>query len=335
MSAPRFAPLLLSALCLSACASGPPGQPVSRYPGADADTGGGAPLASLPAAAGRVVALRPTRYANGTGQEIVLDGPRAMRGENSITVKALTSARTGGEGQVGEDLKIGPPSDTDVASEMDRVLPGVPMRLAADPVRGVEGPIGYAIGRVGALSCVYAWQYLAPARPVSLIEGLADTGALPVSLRVRLCREQPTGALLDLLRGLRLSRPESSPAPLAARAAPGGDALTAAVGALPLAASRYADAADDAPAEAARPRRHGRQRLAAARPARHRRVAHVVRVGHRVAVRRHREEVPEFAAGPRVPMPGDVTAAAVPSQAYAPAPARPAVADQLPMPMPR
>ncbi|WP_237479579.1 cellulose biosynthesis protein BcsN [Lichenibacterium dinghuense] len=317
MSLPRLAPLLASALCLSACAAGSPGPAVGRYPAAGREE---APLASLPAAAGRVVAVRRIPYSNGFGQEIVLDGPRAMSGENRITVEALTSARTGLAGQGAEELKLGPPTDVEIAAEMERALPGVAMHLAPAPERGEDGPIGYAAGAAGRLSCVYAWQYLAPARPLSLFEGAAGTGALPVSVRVRLCREGPAAALVEALRGLRAWRPDGSE-PVALRSPAGGDALTEAVGSLPP-----APAVEPAPAAApsvAAPRRR-RHRLAAVS---RRAVAHLSRTSRR--------RVPDGSDGlagvPPLPMPGDIPAAPRPA---APAP-RAAAADLGGMPMPR
>lgn len=220
--------LAASALCLSACAVGPPDGAVGRAPAPDPAADGGTPLARLPASAGRVVAVRRVAYANGFRQEIVLGGPRAMAGENRITVQALTTTRTGGRGLAGEELKLGPPGDAEVAAEMERALPGVPMRIEATPERDADGPLGIATGAAGHLACVYAWQYLGPARPASLFEGFSDTGALPVTVRVRLCGERPVPALLADLRDLRTSRP----APGADVPGPGlaGDALEAAVG---------------------------------------------------------------------------------------------------------
>ncbi len=329
MTAARFTPLLLSALCLSACAAGPSGQAVGRYPAAGGGAEGGPPLASLPAA--RVVALRRIPYANGFGQEIVLDGPRAMAGENRITVEALTTPHTGLRGQGLEELKLGPPTDTDVVAEMERALPGVAMQLAAAPAPGQDGPVGYAFGTAGRLSCVYAWRYVAPPRPVSLFEGASDGGVLPMSVRVRLCREQPVAALVETLSGLRVLRPDGATAPAAARGLPGGDALDAAVGFLPVAARRDGAATESsAPASAKRGARAGRRR--------HHRVAAWHGLRHRAAAAGRDRAAPQgdapgFAGSPRVPMPGDVaaTAASPPRAGAQPAP-RSASADAMPMP---
>ena len=233
MSAARFAPLLLSALCLSACAATLPGEAVGHYPEVTDKPGGGPPMASLPAVAGRVVAVRRTPYTNGVGQEIVLEGPRAMVGENRITVQALTTSQTGARDQGGEELKLTTPSDVAIADEMERRLPGIAMSIAAAPEHDSEGTIGYATGSKGRLSCVYAWQYLASERPLSFLEGLSDTGSLPVSVRVRLCREQPVAALLETLRGLRIARPNGALRSVPARAAATGDELDAAIGSVP------------------------------------------------------------------------------------------------------
>ena len=74
------------------------------------------PPASPPVAAGRVVAVRRLPYANGFGQEIVPDGPRAMAGENRIAAKAVTTVQTGVRGLGVGQLRSGPPPDGDVAA---------------------------------------------------------------------------------------------------------------------------------------------------------------------------------------------------------------------------
>ncbi len=249
MSIVRFAPLLLSALCLSACAAAISGEAVGHYPAAADKLGGEPPLASLPPAAGRVVVVRRTSYVNGVGQEIVLEGPHAMVGENRITVQALTTSRTDARGQTGEELKFATPSDTAVAAEIERQLPGMAMTIAGAPERDADGSIGYAMGSKGRLSCIYAWQYLAQERPLSFFEGISDTGVLPISVRVRLCREQPLAVLIDELRGLRVTRPSAAIQPVPSVQAANGDALDAAVGFTPaLASTRGVTASEpDAP----------------------------------------------------------------------------------------
>lgn len=323
MTVPRFVPLAASALCLSACAGAPSGPSVGSYPAGGIGADGRArpaALASLPASAGRVVAVRRLPYANGFGQEIVLDGPRAMSGENLVTVRALTTATTGLRGQGAEELKLGRPTDTEIAAEMDRALPGVAMRLAPAPERGEAGAIGYATGTMGRLSCVYAWQYLEPARPLSLLEGAAGTGALPVSVRVRLCREQPAAALVEALRGLRVSRPDG-PTEVAevaeVRAPPSRDALAAAVGSPPPAAGWDRTDADPASAETARPT-HSRDHRSPS--VRHRAAARSPKVRLRASTRPEREPSALSTGVARVPMPGDVSTNAE-RQRVLPAPA--------------
>ncbi len=339
MTVPRWPSLLLSALCLSGCAAGPPGEAVGRRPANDVAQDRA--LASLPAAAGRVVTVRRIPYANGFGQEIVLDGPRAMSGENLIRVQALTTASTGLRGQGAEELRLGPPTDTEVAAEMDRALPGVAMRMAAAPERGEDGTVGYATGAVGRLSCVYAWQYLAPAHPLTLLEGASGTGALPVSVRVRLCREGSPAAVVATLRGLRVSHPDGAAEPAPRPPAFGGDALAAAVGSPPPAAAQNrtgivpADAApaEPAPAEAVRPARRRGHRLLAARPRPDARLRQLkARFG--AWIRPQQEHSAELAGVAHVPMPGEVSADTAP-QKMAPAPAPRASAVGLDMPMPR
>ena len=340
MSAARFVSLLLSALCLSACAAGPSGEAVGRYPAPGSGVQAEPPLATLPAVAGRIVAVRRVPYANGFGQEIVLDGPRAMSGENRITVETLTTAQTGVRGMGIEELRLVPPTDTDIAAEMDRLMPGVTMHLAALPVRGTEGSIGYAFGTAGHLSCVYAWQYLAPARPLSLFEGGAGTGVLPMSVRVRLCREQPLAALVETMRGLRVLRPEDSSLLVAVQPQPGGDALDAAMGALPTTSSHSIEApqvlSPITAEDSARLTRRSRHRLAASRKFRHRVTAQAAVLRRRVTSRVPREHAVDLARLPAVPMPGDIAATASKQlRVEASPPPRSASLDSDAMPMPR
>lgn len=240
MNAPRMA-ILLSVLSLSACADHAP-DAIGRAPGGDPMVaGGGGALASMPPAAGRVVAVRRTPYANGFTQDIVMEGPLAMAGENRITVQALTTAGGVGRYGGGDELRIGPPTDQEIAAEMDARIPGVAMRLSGAGERNRLGLFGYAIGETGRLTCVYAWQYVTPARPLSLIEGAIGTGALPFGLRVRLCRDLPAATLVGYLRDLRLVGGEPVVSTEADRPASANDALAAAVGTEPAPTARLPD----------------------------------------------------------------------------------------------
>ena len=123
----RLAPILVASLCLAGCAASPSLAPdyIGRYPGyepvSDATVPSGAPIASLPASAGSVLSIRNMSFSNGLRQVIVLEGPAAMTGENTIVVEALTPPMVGVAS--GNDLRLAPPSDTEIQSELAKLFP--------------------------------------------------------------------------------------------------------------------------------------------------------------------------------------------------------------------
>ncbi len=319
--------ILLSALSLSACADRAP-DAIGRVSGGDPMVaGGGGALASLPPAAGRVVAVRRTPYANGFMQDIVMEGPLAMAGENRITVQALTTAGGVGRYGAGDELLIGSPTDGEIAAEMETRIPGVAMRFSGAGERNRLGPFGYAVGETGRLTCVYAWQYVTPARPLSLFEGATGTGALPLALRVRLCRDMPAATLVGYLRDLNLVGTAPFAAAEADRPASASDALAAAVGteSAPIAHGPETTRVVRRSSPGVEHRRHGRWRFVALLHARRGHGFHRAVAGRHVGARIVESRDVGSATMPRLPTPDDIMR----SQ---PAPTRSATA--LP-PMPR
>lgn len=207
----RLTLIVVASICLAGCAASPTLAPdyIGRYPGfepvSDSTVPAGAPLASLPASAGSVLSVRNTNFSNGLRQVIVLEGPAAMTGENTILVEALTPPMAGVA--PGNDLRLAPPSDVEIQSELAKLFPSVAMQISSDVERGPQGPFGYAAGKSGGLNCLYAWEYLAPRRPISLLEGASGTGVYPVAVRVRLCRAEPLANLLTDMHRLTVTPP--------------------------------------------------------------------------------------------------------------------------------
>ena len=207
----RLTLILVCSISLAGCAASPLLAPdyIGRYPGAEAVLDSTVPidaaLASLPGSAGLVLSVRDTNFSNGLRQTIVLEGPAAMAGENKIVVEALTPPMAGVA--PGNDLRLASPSDADIQSELSKLFPGVAMQVSGDVERGPQGPFGYAAGRSGGLNCLYAWEYLAPRRPLTLLEGASGTGAYPASVRVRLCRAEPLANLLADMHRLIVTPP--------------------------------------------------------------------------------------------------------------------------------
>ena len=338
----RLTLILVSSIGLAGCAASPLLAPdyIGRYPGAETALESTVPpdaaLASLPGSAGSVLSVRDTTFSNGLRQTIVLDGPRAMTGENKIVVEALTPPMAGVA--PGNDLRLASPSDADIQSELSKLFPGVVMQVSGDVERGPQGPFGYAAGKSGGLNCLYAWEYLAPRRPLTLIEGASGTGTYPASVRVRLCRVEPLADLLVDMRRLVVTPPGSYA--VRARVAQAQDpvredALEAAVGPmerLPVAKTSAAETSA-AGTSAAGTRSTHHVRLAQTRPRQH------------GPLRRRRDPGLDASAFgrstvPPVPLPGDLA----PSAGMAPAAMVPAARsatvmapriDQDSMPLPK
>ena len=310
----RLAPILVASLCLAGCAASPSLAPdyIGRYPGyepvSDATVPSGAPIASLPASAGSVLSIRNMSFSNGLRQVIVLEGPAAMTGENTIVVEALTPPMVGVAS--GNDLRLAPPSDTEIQSELAKLFPTVAMQISGDVEHGPQGSFGYASGKSGGLNCLYAWEYLAPRRPLTLLEGASGTGVYPASVRVRLCRAEPLADLLADMHRLTVTPPGGSRG-ITARVAQAPDpsredALDAAVGPLGPASGRR-DSDLGATSRPSCPRRPG------ASPRQRRFARHEARPRSSMPLLVGRSSVPP------VPLPGDLTTGA----ASRPPPRRP------------
>ena len=158
----------------------------------------------LPPEAGSVMRVRERHYRNGTRQEIILSGGGS--GENVLDVSLRTS---GGDIAPRGDLQIGKPSQRGIATEAQGRLPGVSMHVVTRPMSNMFGPFGLAIGRRGNERCVLAWQWIDDLRGSasgsrSPLSSALSGGAMPASVRVRMCR---TNATLDdmaaFMEGLR------------------------------------------------------------------------------------------------------------------------------------
>ncbi len=223
----------------------------------------------------------------------------------------------------GNDLRLAPPSDVEIQTELAKLFPDVAMQISSDVERGPQGPFGYAAGKSGGLNCVYAWQYLSPRRPLTLLEGASGTGVYPASVRVRLCRAEPLANLLADMHRLTVTPPGSFGVTARLPRAPDPvreDALEAAVGPL-----------ERVPVETPTVER---------RAGRHVHLARISSRRQRLARPRRARGLDDTAGGrstvPPVPLPGDLATGAA-----APAPvARSAVAtaprlDQDSMPLPK
>jgi hypothetical protein len=117
-----------------------------------------------------------------------------------------------------------------VADEMDERMPGVPMTLAPTVGQNAFGAFGYAVGKTGIQTCVYAWQSINNAD--HWLTG-QDAGLFSqrhaLSIRLRLCRSGISAAALVSAMG-RLQISAIAGGLQSTGQGPGVDALSAAGG---------------------------------------------------------------------------------------------------------
>jgi hypothetical protein len=282
-----------------------------------------APMAELPAAAGKVAAVLQTEAHDVLTQRIVLKGDPDTFGENAIIVK-VNEAR----GPWDIDAPVGLPTRAMIASELDQDFAAVDMQLSNRFERNSFGPFGYAVGRpTPRVTCVYAWQFgvWKWARLGEAPMGAPSMPLRPTSVRVRLCRSTLDEAqIVALLRQLQVFPPGSRLAyadPNYRGGMNGGDALAAA-------GVSYFVVPGATPAPS-------RERVEPPRKQRHRKTAHHRRHRRRTVEVEERAAVVDRPARRAVeaPMPSAASPSAAANPLLAPlsAPQR-ASADDMPLP---
>ncbi|WP_162561092.1 cellulose biosynthesis protein BcsN [Methylobacterium terrae] len=210
-------PLVLAAaaLALAACtAQERPAGPLfasldASLPPAPVRRARATPVVVLPAWIGRPVALRERDGPGGFEQALTLAAPGRSGGRDDLVL--VSSPRAGAlDAALG-----GKPTEAGIRAEIAAAFPGVAMQVVTRPSSNAYGPYGLAVGRAGAARCLYAWQWIAEA---PLREGGAPA---PLSLRVRLCRDDLTvEAMAASVSQLRLV-PRFAGEPVAAPATAG------------------------------------------------------------------------------------------------------------------
>ncbi|MGX7708635.1 cellulose biosynthesis protein BcsN [Methylobacterium sp. Gmos1] len=210
--------ILAAALTLGACTAQERAA-APRFTSLDAALPAGAlqrrptPVVVLPSWIGRAIALRERDGLAGFEQAITLRPPGARGGRDDLV---LVSSPTDGalDAVVG-----GKPTEAGIRAELAAAFPGTAMQVVTRPSANAYGPYGLAIGRDGAVRCLYAWQWI-PDAPV-----LAGGTPTPLSLRLRLCRDDVTlEAMAAAVTQLRLvprfsGEPVAAPARVASRPA--------------------------------------------------------------------------------------------------------------------
>ena len=191
--------LALTALLLGACTARDAARSVAgtpRYASLDAIADGrlpasadpgrpATPMAVLPDWAGRPVRLREHDGADAFEQAVSLSpAPRGAGGENGILLRMPRGSATGEASLAG-----GRPTETGIRAELAAAFPGTAMQVVTRPAANAYGPYGLAVGRAaGGARCLYAWQWIAAAPDLDPDSGRSG----PVSLRIRLCRDDIT-----------------------------------------------------------------------------------------------------------------------------------------------
>ena len=206
-------------------------------------------FASLPPGAGPVVNVLEQRYANGVTQDIILAGDTPTGGENKITVSLLSRQATQFDGTNPGMLRLRKAQDAEIFQEISDQFPDVNMSLSPIIDRNAQGPFGYALGKRGRISCIYAWQWLEDGSGrEKFFFDLSAAETPSATLRVRLCKTNASDqALAGLVRQLTLSAGGGGYGgyagagynPNQAAVHGGGDALTAAGHGGPVAQQRY------------------------------------------------------------------------------------------------
>ena len=157
-------------------------------------------LATLPPGAGPVVNVLEQRYANGVTQDIVLAGDVPTGGENKISVSLLSRQANSGDNLNPGILRLRKSQDAEIFQEISDQFPDVNMNLSQIVDRNAQGPFGYALGKRGRITCIYAWQWLEDGGGREKFFFDLSAGDSPsATLRVRLCK---TGASEQALAGL-------------------------------------------------------------------------------------------------------------------------------------
>eukprot|EP01037_Dinobryon_pediforme_P007016 gene7016-7085_t len=161
----------------------------------------GRAMAWLPPQAGQVVSVLEERRVNGVVQDIVLSGDANMRGENKISITALTGSDLPAKYSMNQ-VDIAPASEPNISAEMEEALPDMNMGVGETLERNAYGPFGYAVGTSGKVGCMYAWQVIGRSDRASLIpNGLSNNNVQPASVRVRICQTGTNPmALVTLMR---------------------------------------------------------------------------------------------------------------------------------------
>ncbi|MDP4023020.1 cellulose biosynthesis protein BcsN [Methylobacterium sp. NEAU 140] len=201
---PNILALALAGLALGACTARESARtsPLApRYASLDAAFDGGRPAAVPPARAatpvavlpdwiGRPLRLRERDEPDAFEQVVTLPpAPRGATRENLVLLRMSRTASAALGPAVDGMMLGGRPTEAGIRAELAAAFPDTPMQVVTRSAANAYGPYGLAIGRApSGARCLYAWQWIADAPVLDP----ADRAAGPLSLRVRLCRDDMT-----------------------------------------------------------------------------------------------------------------------------------------------
>lgn len=153
-----------------------------------------------PAGGPAIVGVLEQRYSNGLEQEIVLAGGGAVAAPNAMRIQFIGPVDSSTSGRT--PLSERSLAFTDIARELRAEFPGVAMARSPLYVQNRYGPFGYATGRSGATTCLYAWQRMTGTDHATLL--LRPRGT--INLRLRRCEAGASEAqLLSTMYGLGIN----------------------------------------------------------------------------------------------------------------------------------
>lgn len=205
-------------------------------------------IAYLPNVAGPIAGIRQSSAREKVTQTILYPASGYGEGENALEV-TVTSTEIDSRYYLAPTMR-------DLQLEMNRKFPGVAMKIVQVPGENLSGVFGYGIGQsASAGTCIFGWQTVRDASSNDK-QGIARFSAHRYAAKVRLrycSRTMPEGALVALMRGLRLRDVNNATMDMLRFAEGSGTALRATPQAFVAPASAPVTAAA-APAAESRPR---------------------------------------------------------------------------------
>ncbi len=157
-------------------------------------------MVDMPPGGPAVLGVVERTYSNATTQELTLENHSHVSGENRLTITMFGPVVqvTAPENRLNND----PLALLNVGREFGWFFPGVRMQVSTYYAQNRYGSFGYATGRSGVDTCLYAWQRIrAPDLDSTLISRQGT-----IMIRLRLCAPQSSETdLLQVMTGFNIN----------------------------------------------------------------------------------------------------------------------------------